>query len=216
MRLLIVEDDKGICTALQKGFQKMGYAVDCAADGAMALERYYSASYDVVLLDLNLPVMDGLDVLKEIRRENARQRVLILSARTEIEDKIAGLDLGADDYVGKPFHFLEVEARVRALIRRDYDSTPAAIRIGDLEVHTDKRKVFCHGEEIPLTAKEFGILEYLALHRGCPVSSEELIEHVWNEEVNELTAAVKVHINNLRKKLPEDTIKTVKGSGYYV
>lgn len=216
MRLLIVEDDKAICTALRKGFQKMGYAVDCAGDGEMALEQYYSASYDVVLLDLNLPVMDGLEVLKEIRRENVWQRVIILSARTEIEDKIAGLDLGANDYVGKPFHFLEVEARVRALIRRDYASNPTIIRVADVEVHTDKRKVFCYGEEIPLTTKEFGILEYLAMHRGCPVSSEELIEHVWNEEVNELTSAVKVHINNLRKKLPEHTIKTVKGSGYYV
>lgn len=216
MRLLIVEDEEGIRGALKKGFQKMGYAVDTAEDGEQALECYYSASYDVVLLDLNLPLFDGLDVLKEICRENAEQRVIILSARAEVEDKIKGLDLGANDYVGKPFHFLEVEARVRALLRRSFTDKTAIIRIGDVEVHTEKRKVTLAGEDLPLTAKEFGILEYLALHQGKPVSSEELIEHVWNEDINELTNAVKVHINNLRKKLPEGTIQTSKGNGYYV
>lgn len=216
MRLLIVEDEAGIRLALKKGFQKMGYAVDTAEDGEQALDLYYSAGYDVVLLDLNLPKMDGLEVLKEIRRENSGQRVIILSARAEVEDKIKGLDLGANDYVGKPFHFLEVEARVRALVRRSFTDKPAIIQLGDIEVHTDKRKVYLLGNEISLTAKEFSILEYLALHEGKPISAEELIEHIWNEDVNELTNAVKVHINNLRKKLPEETIKTAKGAGYYV
>lgn len=216
MRLLIVEDEAGIRLALKKGFQKMGYAVDTAEDGGQALERYYSADYDVVLLDLNLPVLDGLDVLKEIRGENAGQRVLILSARAEVSDKIKGLDLGANDYVEKPFHFLEVEARIRALLRRSFIDKTTIIRIGAVEVHTEKRKAYIAGEEISLTAKEFGILEYLAIHKGSPVSSEELIEHVWNEDVNELTNAVKVHINNLRKKLPARTIQTSKGNGYYV
>lgn len=216
MRLLIVEDEAGIRLALKKGFQKMGYAVDTAEDGEQALDLYYSASYDVVLLDLNLPQMDGLEVLKEIRRESNGQRVIILSARAEVEDKIKGLDLGANDYVGKPFHFLEVEARVRALVRRSFTNKPAIIQIGDIGVHTDKRKVYYLDDEISLTAKEFSILEYLALHEGKPIGAEELIEHIWNEDVNELTNAVKVHIKNLRKKLPEETIKTAKGAGYYV
>lgn len=216
MRLLIVEDESDICLALKKGFQRMGYAVDCAKDGEEALEHYYSADYDVILLDLNLPIMDGLEVLKEIRKSDIEQRILILSARTEIEDKIIGLDLGANDYVGKPFHFLEVEARIRALLRRSFLNTSAVIEIEGIEIHTDKRKAFYNGEEIMLTSKEFSILEYLALHKGNPISSEQLIEHIWNDEVNELTNAVKVHINNLRKKLPDNIIKTAKGSGYYV
>lgn len=217
MRLLVVEDEAGIRLALKKGFQKLGYAVDTAEDGEQALDLYYGANYDVVLLDLNLPKIDGLDVLKEIRRESAEQRVIILSARAEVEDKIAGLDLGANDYVGKPFHFLEVEARIRALIRRNFTENPTVIQLnGDVVVHTEKHMVYCSGEEINLTAKEFGILEYLSLNAGKPISAEELIEHIWNEEVNELTNTVKVHINNLRKKLPEGTIKTAKGAGYYV
>lgn len=216
MKLLIVEDEAGIRLALKKGFQKMGYAVDCASDGETALEQYYSAFYDAVLLDLNLPRLDGLEVLKEIRKENAEQRVLILSARSELEDKITGLDLGANDYVSKPFHFLEVEARVRALLRRDFISKSKVIELGSVQVDTGKRKAFCSDGELNLTAKEFAILEYLALHKGSLVSSEELIEHVWNEQVNELTNAVKVHINGLRKKLPEGTIQTSKGNGYYV
>lgn len=216
MRLLIVEDEEGIRLALKKGFQKMKYAVDTAEDGEQALELYYSASYDVVLLDLNLPKLDGLEVLQEIRRENIGQRVIILSARAEVEDKIRGLDLGANDYVGKPFHFLEVEARIRALVRRNFTDKLTVIQLGDIEVHTEKRRAYLRDEEINLTAKEFGILEYLAFNNGKPISSEELIEHIWNEEANELTSAVKVHINNLRKKLPEGTIKTAKGAGYYV
>lgn len=216
MRLLIVEDEPGLSLALKKGFQKLNYAVDCAADGSQALEYYYGAEYDVVLLDLNLPVIDGLEVLREIRRDSKEQRVLILSARTELEDKIAGLDLGANDYVEKPFHFLEVEARVRALVRRRFISNPSVIEISNIQINTEKRNAYYMGQKIPLTAKEFGILEYLALHKGQPISSEELITHVWNEEVNELTNAVKVHIRNLRKKIPDGIIKTAKGSGYYV
>lgn len=216
MKILIVEDETDIRLALKRGFQKLGYAVDCAADGEEALEKYYSAVYDVVLLDLNLPVIDGLEVLREIRRECETQNVLILSARSGLEDKIAGLDLGANDYVEKPFHFLEVEARVRALTRRQFISGPSVIQLDGVRIDTRRHKAFCGDAEIALTAKEYGILEYLALHRGTPVSSEELIEHVWNEEVNLLTNAVKVHINHLRGKLPAQTVKTAKGRGYYV
>ena len=216
MKILIVEDEDDIRLALQRGFQKLGYAVDCAPDGAKALEKYYGADYDVILLDLNLPMIDGLDVLKEIRKENDAQRVLILSARGELADKITGLDLGANDYVEKPFQFLEVEARVRALARRQFVSGPSVIRLGEVQIDTRRHRAFQNGSEILLTAKEYGILEYLALHRGSPVSSEELIEHVWNEDGNIFSNAVKVHINHLRGKLPEGTIKTAKGSGYYV
>ena len=216
MKILIVEDESDICFALRRGFQKLGYAVDCASDGSEALEKYYGADYDVVLLDLNLPIIDGLDVLKEIRKENEEQKVLILSARADLEDKIIGLDLGANDYVEKPFQFLEVEARVRALTRRQFISGPSVIQLGDVRIDTRRRKALQDGAEITLTAKEYSILEYLALHKGTPVSSGELIEHIWNEDVNILSNAVKVHINNLRRKLPDKIIKTVKGSGYCV
>ncbi|MDR1540311.1 MAG: response regulator transcription factor [Clostridiales bacterium] len=216
MKLLVVEDEQSLRSALRKGFVKLGYAVDTAADGEEALELYYSSVYDAIILDINLPKMDGFEVLKELRKENTDVRVIILSARSELDDKIVGLDTGANDYLAKPFHFMELEARVRALLRRDFSTQGTEIVTGRLLLKTALKKVYLDGIEINLTKKEYGILEYLLMHKGTIVSGEELIEHVWDNEADMFTNAFKVHVNALRKKLPRDTIKNIRGQGYYV
>lgn len=216
MKLLIVEDELSLQKALCKGFAKLGYAVDAAADGEEALERYYSSFYDVIVLDLNLPKLDGIEVLKEIRKEDPETRIIILSARSEVEDKVLGLDLGANDYLAKPFHFRELEARVRALLRRDFSVISATITVSGITVDTALKKVFCRGKEIPLTRKEYGILEYLFINRGRVVSNETLLEHVWDSNADLFSNALRVHIASIRKKLPGDIIKNVRGQGYYV
>ncbi|HPZ90827.1 MAG TPA: response regulator transcription factor [Bacillota bacterium] len=216
MKLLIVEDELSLQKALCKGFAKLGYAVDAAGDGEEALERYYSSFYDVIVLDLNLPKLDGIEVLKEIRKEDPETRIIILSARSEVEDKVLGLDLGANDYLAKPFHFRELEARVRALLRRDFSVISATITVSGITVDTALKKVFCRGKEIPLTRKEYGILEYLFINRGRVVSNETLLEHVWDSNADLFSNALRVHIASIRKKLPGDIIKNVRGQGYYV
>ncbi|HOB34358.1 MAG TPA: response regulator transcription factor [Bacillota bacterium] len=216
MKLLIVEDELSLQKALCKGFAKLGYAVDAAGDGEEALERYYSSFYDVIVLDLNLPKLDGIEVLKEIRKEDPETRIIILSARSEVEDKVLGLDLGANDYLAKPFHFRELEARVRALLRRDFSVISAKITVSGITVDTALKKVFCRGKEIPLTRKEYGILEYLFINRGRVVSNETLLEHVWDSNADLFSNALRVHIASIRKKLPGDIIKNVRGQGYYV
>ena len=216
MKLLIVEDELSLQGALCKGFNKLGYAVDSASDGEEALELYYSSFYDAIILDLNLPKLDGIDVLREIRKEDSKTKIIILSARSEVEDKILGLDMGANDYLAKPFHFRELDARVRALLRRDFSVMSPEIIVSGLTVDTSLKKAFYQGREIPLTKKEYGILEYLFINRGSVVSSETLMEHVWDSNADLLSNALKVHINSIRKKLPEDIIKNVRGQGYYV
>jgi DNA-binding response OmpR family regulator len=216
LKLLIVEDELSLQGALCKGFNKLGYAVDSASDGEEALELYYSSFYDAIILDLNLPKLDGIDVLREIRKEDSKTKIIILSARSEVEDKILGLDMGANDYLAKPFHFRELDARVRALLRRDFSVMSPEITVSGLTVDTSLKKAFYQGREIPLTKKEYGILEYLFINRGSVVSSETLMEHVWDSNADLLSNALKVHINSIRKKLPEDIIKNVRGQGYYV
>ncbi|HWQ42287.1 MAG TPA: response regulator transcription factor [Desulfosporosinus sp.] len=216
MKLLVVEDEMSLQSALQKGFTKLGYAVDTASDGEEALKHYYSSLYDAIILDMNLPKIDGIDVLKEIRKENAEIKVLILSARSELEDKIAGLDMGANDYLAKPFHFKELEARVRALLRRNFSTQNTEISTDRLVLNTALKKMYLDGVEITLTKKEYGIIEYLLMNKGTLVSGEDLIEHVWDSEADSFTNAFKVHINSLRKKLPQSTIKNIRGQGYYV
>ena len=201
--------------ALAKGFNKLGYACS-ASDSEEALELYYSSFYDAIILDLNLPKLDGIDVLREIRKEDSKTKIIILSARSEVEDKILGLDMGANDYLAKPFHFRELDARVRALLRRDFSVMSPEITVSGLTVDTSLKKAFYQGREIPLTKKEYGILEYLFINRGSVVSSETLMEHVWDSNADLLSNALKVHINSIRKKLPEDIIKNVRGQGYYV
>lgn len=216
MKLLIVEDEATLRKALQKGFVKLGYAVDTASDGEAALEQYYGATYDAIILDLNLPKIDGLSVLREIRRDSQNAKVLILSARNEIDDRIDGLDLGANDYLGKPFAFRELEARVRALIRHSFAQGETHIKYGGLTLDTALKRVNNADGEIPLTRKEYGILEYLLRNRGAIVSAAMLVEHVWEGEGDAGFGSLKVHVGALRKKLPELSICNVRGQGYYV
>ena len=216
LKLLIVEDELSLQKALVKGFQKSGYTVDSAGDGEQALELYYSNQYNLVVLDLNLPKLDGLDVLAKIRNENREIPVLILSARSEISDKITGLDMGANDYLAKPFHFSELEARARALLRRNFKTAPTVIICGNVTLDTSLKKAFWSDAEVQLTKKEYGIFECLMLNKGRVISGEELIEAVWESDSDFFTNAFKVHINAMRKKLPEDFIKNIKGQGYYV
>lgn len=216
IRLLIVEDEHSILNALARGFRKLGYAADCAADGEEALELYYGNSYDLVILDLSLPKLDGLDVLKEIRCESKDIHILILTARSELEDKIKGLDLGANDYLVKPFHFAELEARVRALLRRRFRTCDNNLESGPVRADLSLKKVYRDGQEISLTRKEYGILEYLFLNKGEVVDSGSLYEHIWDDDADVFRNSLKVHINSLRKKLPEGFIKTSRGQGYYV
>lgn len=217
MKLLIVEDEAAMLQALAKGFSYLGYAVDTAADGEEALERYFSSDYDAVILDLNLPKLDGIEVLREIRRDSPAVNVLILSARNEVEDRVAGLDTGANDYLGKPFHFEELSARVRALVRRESVATSATLSSGDIAIDTACGRVYRGEEEIQLTHKEYAILSYLFHHKGKTISAESLLEHISGGDVSALSGnSIRVHINALRKKLPSLRIHTMRGQGYYV
>ncbi len=216
MKLLIVEDEDSLRKALVKGFEKSGYAVDEAKDGDEAVDCFFSAHYDVVVLDLNLPGKDGIDVLREIRQEDEFINVLILSARSEVEDKIVGLDSGANDYLAKPFSFKELHARVRALARRDYSDKGSVIESGPVVLDMSLKRVLYENQTVPLTKKEYGILEYLMVNRGKIVRGEDLIEHVWDSDADAFSNAFKVHLTSLRKKLPKGFIRTVRGEGYYV
>jgi len=216
MKLLIVEDDELLQKILCKGFRKLEYTVDSAYDGKEALELFFSNSYGLVVLDLNLPKMDGMGVLKEIRADNKEVPVLILSARSEVEDKIAGLYGGANDYLAKPFHFGELEARVNALLRRNFKTSDTIIEIGEVKVDTAAKRLLVAGCEVGLTKKEYGIIEYLFLHRGKTVTTIELIEHIWESDVDDAFNSFKVYLSMLRKKLPNEFIKNTRGHGYYV
>lgn len=219
MRILIVEDEIDILLALQKGLKNEGYAIDITSDGDEALEFLSFTTYDLVVLDINLPGTDGFTILQELRKNNDKTRVIIVSANREIEDRIKGLDLGANDYLVKPFDFLELKARIRALLRRDFINKPTIINEGKLSIDVSSHKVAYSGEEINLTLKEYSILKYLVKNKGKVISSEELIEHVWDENADPFTTSIRVHIYSLRKKLSsvsgdKNIIQTIKGAGY--
>ncbi len=220
MRLLIIEDEEQLLDALKRGLTKRGYAVDKAEDGITGSEMAYQNEYDVIILDLNLPGKDGIEVLKDIRTRSMTTKVLILSARSSVPDKIKGLDLGANDYLGKPFDFLELEARIRNLIRRDFVQQSTVIHLQNLTLDTAQKSAAVNGHKLDLQPKEYAILEYLALHSGTVISSEELIEHIWDEEADMFSMSVKVHISNLRKKISaygdSGLIVTVRGGGYMI
>ena len=221
MKILVVEDDLSTQKAIRNGLVKYGYAVDTASDGEDALTLFEINIYDAVVLDLNLPKVDGIDVLRAIRKANQELGVLILSARCEVEDKISGLDTGANDYMAKPFHFRELEARLRALTRRKFIQSDVILTHGILRMDTTRKSVCGGNEKIDLTKKEYGILEYLMLRKNQPVSSEELIEHIWDSEVDLFSNSCKVHINTLKKKLSPylsevENIQNIRGIGYYL
>ena len=167
MRILVVEDERLLCDGIAEDLRLEKYTVDCCYDGPAACERLFVEPYDLVVLDLNLPGMDGLELLRHIRTEQPELRVLILSARSQLSDKVAGLDLGADDYLTKPFALEELEARVRTLLRREFRQRESLVQVGALTLNTVTREVSGRGEPLPLTPREFAILEHLMLHRGC-------------------------------------------------
>ena len=220
MRILIVEDEETLCENIAKGLKIDGYEVDTCFDGESALDMILSESYDLIILDLNLPKMDGMEILENLRKDDPETAILILSARGQLEDKIAGLDAGANDYLCKPFHFEELEARVRSLTRRRIVQNNIILECGELSLNTKSRTLFAKGNEIFLTRKEFGLLEYLILHQENPISQEELIEHVWDASVDNFSNSIRVHISALRKKLRTalgyDPIINRVGQGYLI
>ncbi len=220
MKLLLVEDEALLSKNVSKGLRLLGYAVDCAYDGEEALDLYALNDYDLMILDLNLPKLDGMEVLRRIRERDANFRILILSARNTVEDKIGGLDGGSNDYLTKPFEFRELEARIRGLLRRSFTTGSPELCCGPLRVDTAARKVYCGGTPVELTRKEYAILEYLLIHTGRVVSAEELIEHAWDSEADPFSNAFRFHIHSLRRKLDEagarDYIVTQRGQGYRI
>src|SRR5438477_5188687 len=217
MRILVVEDEKRIADFLGRGLQGAGYAVDVALDGATALEFVHNTDYDLIILDIMLPDLDGLKVLERIRSRKAGPPVLILSARGAVDDRVKGLEQGADDYLTKPFAFVELLARVRALLRRG-QPTPERLQVGDLALDCIRRKVTRSNENVELAPKEFSILEYLMRNRGRPLSRTMIVEHVWDMDYDGLTNIVDVYIRHLRSKIddkwPVKMIHTVRGIGY--
>lgn len=220
MRLLIVEDEKELCDTVAKSLYGAGYEVDTCYDGDEALDYILSDDYDLIVLDLNLPGMDGMDILRELRKKDEETKVLILSARSQIADKVEGLDAGANDYMEKPFHLQELEARIRSLTRRKFVQKDICLECGELTFDTRKREAYVKGIPVALTRKENGILEYLILNQGRPVSQEELIEHVWDASVDSFSGSVRVHMSSLRKKLKAalgyDPIVNKVGEGYKI
>ena len=219
MRILVVEDEKRIADFLTRGLQGAGYAVDAAPNGVTALEFIHNADYDLIVLDIMLPDIDGLKVLEKIRNLKVGPPVLILSARGAVDDRVKGLELGADDYLTKPFAFVELLARVRALLRRG-QPTPERLTVGDLTLDCIRRKVTRSSESIELAPKEFGILEYMMRNKGRPLSRTMIVEHVWDMDYDGLTNIVDVYIRHLRSKIddrfPRKLIQTVRGIGYMI
>ena len=219
MRLLVVEDEKRIADFLCRGLQGAGYAVDAVANGASALEFVHATDYDLVILDIMLPDMDGFQVLEKIRNRKVGPPVLILSARGALDDRVRGLEQGADDYLVKPFAFVELLARVRALLRRGQPALER-LQVSDLTLDCIRRKVTRAAEPIDLAPKEFGILEYMMRNKGRPLSRTMIVEHVWDMDYDGLTNIVDVYIRHLRSKIddrfPQKLIQTVRGIGYMI
>ena len=218
MHLLVIEDERALCETIVRSLRRQSYSVDYCYDGEKALELLGVERYDLVLLDLNLPKKDGMTVLRTLRQTDRETRVLILSARSEVEDKVQGLDAGANDYLAKPFHLAELEARIRSLTLRHFTQQDVLLRCGELTFDTRSRTAAVRGETLTLTRKETGILEYLMVHQGRPVSQEELMDHVWDNSVDNFSNSIRVHISALRKKLRTalgyDPIRNRIGEGY--
>jgi two-component system OmpR family response regulator len=216
MRILIVEDDPVLSDGLSRSLRHSGYAVDCAANGQQADNVLMSQAYDVVILDVGLPVIDGFEVLKRLRRRGSGVPVLVLTAKDGLGDRVRGLDLGADDYLTKPFELPELEARVRALIRRGQSGGAAVLINGPLSLDTGGRRASLNGVPLELSARELGVLEVLMLRSGRVVNKEQLAEQMygWDEEVG--ANAIEVYVHRLRKKLEPAgvTIRTIRGLGY--
>jgi DNA-binding response OmpR family regulator len=217
MRILVVEDEAQLADAVARGLRREGMAVDVAYDGDEGYRKATLTRYDVVVLDRDLPGMSGDDICRRLADEGVLTRVMMLTASGTVEDKVEGLALGADDYLAKPFAFAELVARVRALGRRTTPAAAPVLSAGDLELDPSRRTVTRSGELIELTRKEFGVLETLLMAKGAVVSSEELLDRVWDENADPFTTTVRVTMMTLRRKLAEPSIiDTVVGSGYRI
>jgi DNA-binding response OmpR family regulator len=220
MRILIAEDDRKLAASLQETLQQAGYNVTAAYDGLQAWELAFVEDFDLIILDISLPGKDGLSILHDLREEKVDTPVIFLTARDKLEDRIQGLDSGADDYLSKPFPTAELLARVRVCLRRKFSVSHPVIRVGRLEVNTLSHEVVCGGKNISLTPREYGILELLLFNMNRVVSRLTIAEHVWGDNFDLMTNVVDVHINNLRRKLEinenNPIIETVWGVGYII
>ena len=220
MRILVVEDERRIADFILRGLSEHGYAVDVAGDGEEALHWPDVAEFDVIILDIMLPVRDGIDVCRTLRRRGMRTPILMLTARDAVEDRVRGLDSGADDYLVKPFAFAELLARVRALTRREPAATGTVLGVGDLILDTTTRDVSRDGKRVDLTTKEYALLEYLLRHPNQVLTRTMIAEHVWNYEFDNASNVIDVHVRNLRRKIddPFETklISTIRGAGYRI
>ncbi len=220
MNLLIVEDEISLSDEIRRFLEKEGFKCDEAHTGRIASDKIFSNEYDMILLDLGLPDYEGIDLLKEAIKNKSEASVIIISARTALEDRIMGLDLGADDYLSKPFSLIELKSRILAVTRRKHGLKGNVIRIGSLEINFNKRKVFYGAEEIPLTKKEYDIFSFLVLNKNKVTTRLQISEHIWGDifEENYNSNYIDVHIKNLRKKLTEylegNFLETVRGIGF--
>ena len=218
MRILVVEDDPKLGAVLRQGLKEQGFGVDLAADGASGLHLALSTDYDAIVLDVLLPRQTGLDVLRDLRKRGRAVPVLMLTARSSVEDRVRGLDLGADDYLAKPFDFQELLARLRAITRRPSVPPMTTLKVADLELDPARREVRRAGRRIELTTKEFALLAYLMRKKDSVVTRGMILDHVWDMEYDGGSNMVEVYINYLRRKIDRDfepkLIQTVRGAGY--
>ena len=215
MRILIIEDEPDLLASLARALREEGYAVDTANNGEDGLFNAESYDYDAIVLDVMLPKLDGWEILKRLRKTK-KTPVLMLTARDQSRDRVKGLDTGADDYVVKPFDLDELFARLRALIRRSKNKTTNLVEIGDVKIDTAARNVFFKDKIIELTAREYTLVEFLALHRGEVVTRTQLYEHLFDENESSLSNLLDVHVSNVRKKLGAEFIATRRGHGYCI
>ena len=215
MRVLVVEDEPDLLASLLKAVREDGYAADGAADGEEGLYKAENYDYDAIVLDIMLPAIDGWELLRRLRRQK-KTPVLMLTARDAVRDRVRGLDTGADDYLVKPFDLTELLARVRALIRRSVSEPQAQLELGEVVIDTAARTVTRKGEEVALTAREYALVEFLALHRGKVVTRSMLYDHLFDENDFTLSNLLDVHVSNIRKKLGHDFITTRRGHGYCI
>ena len=220
LRVLVVEDDLDLIELLEECLTMYGYAVDKAYDGEEAIDMAYVESYDVIVLDINLPKKDGFEVLEEVRKNDQEVNIIMLTARSDIDDRVKGLDYGANDYMVKPFDLKELDARMRALLRRKSVTEANIIEACGMKFDTTTREAYVGDTKLNLTLKETGILEYLFLNQEKYVSSEELIDHVWDSNADSFSNSVRVHMSSLRKKIKEvsgeNKIENVIGKGYRI
>jgi len=218
MRILVVEDDPDMSRFIERGLREQSYAVDAVATGDAAIEAAVTAAYDVIILDAMIPPPDGFEVCRQLRAQGIGATILMLTARDSVADRVEGLDSGADDYLVKPFEFAELLARLRALLRRRGVRQYPVIEVGDLRLDTRSHRVTRGGDELPLTTKEYALLEYLSVNAGRVMGREEIAEHVWNDEFDPFSNLIEVYIGRLRRIVDRDRkvklIHTIRGSGY--